>query len=290
MARQKDKEANGQHQANDTSNNINGQPPATPASDTIAPTEQIPWKDAVREGREILARDRADKLRLGELADKIEPKYGDRTMAKFAEALGINKSTLNHYRTTYRAWKIVPPAAKSTPYAVLEVLATIDDRVAVITAEPNMSKRRAEVHRVVKDDPKRDEILSDPDLTCTTKARALMAGGAERRSGDFSKDRQRYLKDVCNSQEELRKKATEGLEATDEQLDDLAQIAGELTLKNLRADAKVVVALAEVLLERRRQLEDQEAEAQAAQPDPEDAEAPQATEHVHPEASIQAEA
>ena len=89
--------------------------------------------------------------------------------------------------------------------------------------------------------------------------------------------------------EDLRKKAEEAWEATDAQLDDLAQVAGEQVLMNLRADAKVVVELAELLLERRRQLEDQEAEEQTGQQDPEDAEAPQATESVHPEASIQVE-
>jgi hypothetical protein len=176
------RKANGQHSVtSDTNRNGHEQP----ANDASVPTEQIPWKDAVREGKEILAREREDKLRLGEIADKVEPKYRKETLAKLAEALGISKSTLNHCRTTYRAWEgILPPGAKSTPYAVLEVLATVDDREALITADPKMSKRRAEVHRVVKNHPQRDEILSDPALTCATKARKLMseydAGGAKR--------------------------------------------------------------------------------------------------------------
>ena len=105
----------------------------------------------------------------------------------------------------------------------------------------------------------------------------------------FFKDLRRFLKDICTSQEELRRKAEEGLGATDEQLDDLAQVAPRLMLSNCRADAKVVVEFVDLLLERRRQLE---AEAQAAQTKPEDADAPQATatERVHPEASVQVEA
>jgi hypothetical protein len=88
--------------------------------------------------------------------------------------------------------------------------------------------------------------------------------------GSFLKHKRRYLKDICNRQEEVRRKAEEALEDIDEQLDELAQIAGKLTLENLRADAKVVVELAEVILERRRQLE---LEDETEQAEPEDADA-----------------
>jgi hypothetical protein len=217
----------GQHPATPDPN-LNGQQLATPADETSAPTadsneqaETIAWDAAVSEGKVILAKiaeTERSKLRLGELAHKVvHPKYGDRTFAKYAETLGIDKNTLGHFRTTYRAWQgILPPAAKSTPYAVLEALATVDDRVALITAEPKMSKRRAEVHRVLKDDPHRAEILSEyPDLTCTRKARELMdrsrggCNGKGNGKGGFSKDKQRYLKDVCTRAEDLGRKAEE---------------------------------------------------------------------------------
>jgi hypothetical protein len=233
--------------------NLNGQHPATPASDTSAPPEQILWKDAVREGREILAREREDKLRLGEIADKLEPKYDDRTLAKFAAALGISKSTLNHYRTTYRAWKIVPPGAKSTPYAVLEALATVEDRVAVITAEPKMSKRRAEVHRVVKDHPKRDEILSDPDLTCTKKARELMAGSANntgngKGSGDGDKETKRWFNNlVTRANEMIDEAAFANQQTTAKQRHALLMAADPDLLDTVRKAGEALVKLADRL-------------------------------------------
>ena len=50
------------------------------------------------EGKEILAKIEEAKrgqLRLGELADKLETQYGDRTLAKYAEALDIASCTLS---------------------------------------------------------------------------------------------------------------------------------------------------------------------------------------------------
>jgi hypothetical protein len=108
----------------------------------------IPWADAVVEGKELMAKIKdAERcqLRLGELADKVvHPTYGDHTFAKFAAKIGIDKNTLGHYRTTYRAWKdILPPGAKFPSFAVLKELATVEDRAELIKSEPKMTKRRA---------------------------------------------------------------------------------------------------------------------------------------------------
>jgi hypothetical protein len=108
---------------------------------------------------------------IGEIADKTEPKYGDSTMEKLAEKRGMKLSTLNHYRTVYRAWKdILPPGAKF-PFAVLRELAAVPNRAELLMAEPNMSKRRAEAVRVLKDH--KEIIAAYPDLTCSNKAREI---------------------------------------------------------------------------------------------------------------------
>jgi hypothetical protein len=70
-------------------------------------------------------------------------------------------------------------------------------------------------------------------------------------------------------------------EQLDQQLDALAQVAGEMMLRILRQDAKLVGEFADLLLARRKRLEEQ---AEAAQAAPEDADAPQAIEHRHPAA------
>jgi hypothetical protein len=143
-------------------------------ADTTTPTETIPFDEAVAEIAEIQAKIKEAEylpLRIGEIADKVKPEYGDSTMEKLAEKLGIKLSTLNHYRTVYRAWKdILPPGAKF-PFAVLKELAAVPNRAELLMAEPNMSKRRAEVLRVLKDHP---EIISaHPNLTCSNDAREI---------------------------------------------------------------------------------------------------------------------
>ena len=125
----------------------NGSAPADTAINTSAPTEAIPYERAVREGQEILLNIEAaerGQLRLGELADKLEPRYGDRTLAKFADEIGVAKCTLDRYRTVYRAWEgKLAPGPNFTSYAVLRELATHPDREETIRQKPNITKREA---------------------------------------------------------------------------------------------------------------------------------------------------
>jgi hypothetical protein len=117
-----------------------------PAPQTDAASECIEFSKAVAEGKEILEQINQGELRLGELADKIEPKYGDRTMAKFADALGIAECTLDRHRKTYRDWKpILAPGAKIAPYAVLRELAPYADNPECqnLVQNPNTTKREA---------------------------------------------------------------------------------------------------------------------------------------------------
>ena len=158
--------------------------------------------------------------------------------------------------------------------AALPEVAGLPNREQIIHDNPDITKREAEQLR-------RERKKGTASSSAQQQAQSL-----GQQQGGFLKDKRGYLKDVCNLAEKLRKKAEEGLDATNEQLDDMAQVAGELTLLNFRAACKTGVALADLLLERRRQLE---AEGQTA---PEDADASQATatEHAHPEASVQVEA
>ena len=108
------------------------------------------FDDAVSEGKKIVAQiEAAEKgqLRLGELADKLETHYNDRTVAKFAAEVGLAKCTVDRYRTVYRAWKdkIGPkgPNLDLPSYAVLRELATHPDRAKIIQDDPAITKREA---------------------------------------------------------------------------------------------------------------------------------------------------
>ena len=92
----------------------------------------------------------------------VHPKYGDRTLAEFAKVIGEKKQRLDVYRSVWRAWDgagIFAPG--QIAFAVLKELMNVPGRGALVAAEPNMTKRRAEVHRVLKDYPQRAEILDE---------------------------------------------------------------------------------------------------------------------------------
>lgn len=108
--------------------------------------EQIPYNDAVREGKELVHRldSEVDRMRLGELAHKVEPVYGEGTLKKFADAIGIVKCTLERYRTVYRAWADISAPGLKLSYAVARALAKHPDRAEIVTSNPDITKREAE--------------------------------------------------------------------------------------------------------------------------------------------------
>lgn len=111
------------------------------AADTKA-TDRINYDVAVAEGKEIIAQSDAGELRLGELADRIEPKYAKNTLARFAAEIGIAACTLARRRDVYRAWAAIS-APERISYSVMKELATHPDRADLVKADPDMSKREA---------------------------------------------------------------------------------------------------------------------------------------------------
>jgi len=47
----------------------------------------------------------AAEMELGELADRLQPKYGEKTLARFAQAIDLPLDRLNRCRSVYRSWK-----------------------------------------------------------------------------------------------------------------------------------------------------------------------------------------
>jgi hypothetical protein len=116
---------------------------------TGKPNEAIPFDKAIAEGKKLFAQMdeniARNRWRLGEIADRVEKKYGDRTHAKFAEGIGIATCTLGRYRDVFRAWKgNLRPGAHFPSYAVLRELATHKDRGRIIQQNPHLTKREAQ--------------------------------------------------------------------------------------------------------------------------------------------------
>jgi hypothetical protein len=106
---------------------------------------------AVAECKEIIARIEArneatgqDYDRIGEWADKLETKYGDETLAKFARAIGKSPSCVKRYRDVFRAFPgISAPERQSSSYSARKELATHPDRENIIRKNPNITKQEA---------------------------------------------------------------------------------------------------------------------------------------------------
>jgi hypothetical protein len=63
------------------------------------------WKTAVVIGKRMLVQEEKNQWRWGEIASTIEPKYGEATLEKYAEEVGINYTTLRNCEATWQAWK-----------------------------------------------------------------------------------------------------------------------------------------------------------------------------------------
>src|SRR6476646_5523777 len=109
--------------------------------------EQIKFEVAVAKGASLVAAkyaaDELGRLELGELADRVEPKYGQSTLIKLAEAIDICDRTLGRYRDTYRAWPDFRALGRIS-YSVLRALCPLDDRREVLRANSEMTKAEAE--------------------------------------------------------------------------------------------------------------------------------------------------
>jgi hypothetical protein len=104
--------------------------------------KQIPYDEAVVNGRNIVLTMKENQFELGRIADKLEPKYGDHTLERFAEDIGIDHGTLKSYRTTYKAWKDMP--ARPPGYSVAKVLNRHPNRADIIQETPDITVKEAE--------------------------------------------------------------------------------------------------------------------------------------------------
>jgi hypothetical protein len=100
------------------------------------------YDKALSEAKQIRKRIKGHQLRLGALADQVEQEYGTDKLGQFAADIGINRDTLERYRSVYRAWRNSGGAA-GISFAVLSGLASHPDKAAIVAAKPNMTMREA---------------------------------------------------------------------------------------------------------------------------------------------------
>jgi hypothetical protein len=101
-------------------------------------------KDDVALGKRLAKQHSTNHDALGELADKIETKYGDGTLEDFAEAIGIAYSTLKNCRHVHRKWKA--SAVKPKTFSVAKALASYKDKDQYIQQHPNVTEKEARTY------------------------------------------------------------------------------------------------------------------------------------------------
>jgi hypothetical protein len=205
-----------------------------PSAAASGPVERIKYNDAVTEGKEIIANLEAaesKQLRLGELADKLEPKYGDRTLAKFADEIGVAKCTLERHRNVYRAYDgKLAPGPISVSYAVLRELQKHPEREQIIQAKPYLTKREAREEMLkFKGTPKNKQKQNEKD--------------------QWLRDNQKWFRGLLNAADEAARVAGIVDLDDDEQLNKLLRAVNPDSLKYVRAGGQMLVKVADRLAE-----------------------------------------
>jgi hypothetical protein len=239
------------------------------AEDIRALPEVISFDEAVREAKTILVQisefEARGHYRIGALADKLEPKYGDRTLAKFAKEIGIAKCTVDRYRTVYRAWKgKLAPGPILPSYAVLRELATHPEREQIIRDNPNLTKSEAQQKM--------------RDLKGAKEQQKQKKQENEKQENDWLKDNRRWFRELCTHAAEARRRANVALECTPEKLRDLLQVIDMEMVMSLGGAGVRLRELADLL----ESLLEEEASKRAMRAE---AKAPKVVEPVHPEIS-----
>jgi hypothetical protein len=97
--------------------------------------------ELVAEGRRLVAEQGAANWRLGDLAAQVQTRYGRRTLARFADAIGIEPATLRAYTATARAWPFVERQTEVS-WSVHFILNAQPDRFELIERVATCSEAR----------------------------------------------------------------------------------------------------------------------------------------------------
>jgi hypothetical protein len=101
------------------------------------------WDEAVEEGKRLIGDLEANQMRIGEVDDKLEPKYDDSTLARYAQIMETNVNTLQNYRSVYRTWHEDPKVKTFPKFSIAKALVRHPDRAKKVEERPNITEREA---------------------------------------------------------------------------------------------------------------------------------------------------
>jgi transposase-like protein len=118
-----------------------------PGGNGAQPPDLINYDAAVTEGKTLVAAINSNGMRLGELADRLEPKYGDKTLERYAKDIGVNVATLSRWRSVYRRFKGIEAPEPQSP-TVLKIIQGHPE-AEEIAKGPKLTARQA--HTLMRD-------------------------------------------------------------------------------------------------------------------------------------------
>lgn len=104
----------------------------------------IPYDEAIKQVNALIGDAEKIQWKLGQIADRIQPKYGKATLEAFAHEVGVNYKTLLHYQRVYRAYGVEISERPEISFSAAAVLVKHPDRVRLLTEKPTMTYREAE--------------------------------------------------------------------------------------------------------------------------------------------------
>lgn len=99
------------------------------------------WDLLVEEGRKAVIAQENINWVIGDLACEIETGYGENTLAKYAEEIGINYGTLKYCCATSKAWS--QKVLRSTNWSAHKALNAHPQREQIVGENPNITAREA---------------------------------------------------------------------------------------------------------------------------------------------------
>jgi hypothetical protein len=102
----------------------------------------VAYKTLVEEGKAASLKLGQVNWILGELASKVEKRYGEASLQRYAEDIEVKYSTLKDCRTTYLRW---PRLASRPAFSIARVLNSHPERLEIVQEQPFITKRQAEL-------------------------------------------------------------------------------------------------------------------------------------------------
>jgi hypothetical protein len=103
----------------------------------------ISWDEAVEESLRLSKDLEVSQMRFGEIAYRLEPKYGESTLVRYAQLMKMKINTLQNCRSVYRTWHEDLKVKNLPKFSIAKALVKHPERAKIVEERPNITEREA---------------------------------------------------------------------------------------------------------------------------------------------------